>query len=470
MDRLALNGILLFLYYLTLFSVSFTYYQERRTAGGKPLYVSIPEWALKEGKVKELLAGLTRRSRILTCMFAAFSLYFYLPLPYKGVICAISVFLMFFIYSGINKKSRNSLLAIKKEEQWTIEAEEKGYQFDLSLSSGSRKKLPALLLLIPAAVQAGCIIASIRNNHTASIASNGFFMILLIILYIFWTKSPAVTYCDDTKINQLLNESRRYYIGKFIFLLAINDALVGVFLLFAGNLKGKSVYFTTAAFAFITVIILTLAIQSLVGLKEMKERVLKGKKKYSYNEDEFWKIGLLGASYNNPYDPAIFKANNSKGTSCGINMGNPKARLMAVVFFSALFLLLSYFFLYPWVLDVRHELTELTIDKQRISVTSPFYKEEVEIDRIQKVELLEKIPNGIRTFGTANGIYATGNYRLEGIGNCRMYIAARHKPFIVCYTENGVIIINDDEKEKTEKIYKELNSLLGEEISYDSQP
>lgn len=459
MGTIFLNGIYLYLYAITVFSFAFTYYHDKRLVNGRLLYVSIPAWVEQEEEVRNLIKLLTRRYIVIIISFTILSVYFALPVPYKGWVCIVGIFSYIGLFSYVTKSARKNLLKLKKEKQWIELKANIVHHFDLSLSTESGRKITYIYFLVPLLIQGVSIGICFNQNNRLQAFSSIFFIILLILLYTFLNRMPQKTYCEDTAINKAVNDNRRYYSGRMLFLFTLADAFLSIFLSLQTILPGRVTFFLGAVCFLIIAVFLFLAIESLSKMNKLKLNYLQGVKDYQYDEDDFWRYGLFGASYNNPADPAILKANNSNGMNYNINMGNPRARMISAAFLCLLILFLSYLFVYPWFLDRKHELVEMNIDGGQLSISGPFYNKEIDIDSIEKVDLLKEIPKGIRTFGSANGIYATGNYRLDGIGNCKMYIASRHMLYILCNTSSGIVIVNDDEESKTLEIYEQLSNL-----------
>lgn len=460
MEDLLVTAILLFIYYVIVFSVSYSYSQDAKLMNGCILYIRLPGWAAEDEKIAALISKLKKKYRIIFRSAMIISLYFYFPFPLKWLVCMISLFVFLSSCLYYTKAARLELMGIKKEKQWVVSAAAGTNRFDLTLSSLPRHEVGLLYFAAPFLLLVISGLLGSYQKEIPVIAADCFFFGLIIIGYIYLKKRPAKTYCEDTKTNKYINDNRVYYTGKFLLYLAADNSLLGLLLAGANYLSGRYAYYLGAAYIIMTCVLLYLAYECLNSMKKLQKEALKGREAYQQEEESSWSYGLLGAKYNNPNDPSILKSYNSKGTSYAVNMGNRKARLMVAAFIGMLALLFSYLFLYPWTLDLRHELVELKVSGNNIVIDSPFYKKSIDINTIEKAELLKEMPSGSRTFGTANGIYATGNYRLTGIGDCKMYVAVRHKLFIKCETTSGIIIINDDEKEKTEEFFGQLEHLL----------
>src|SRR5699024_5683410 len=108
---------------------------------------------------------------------------------------------------------------------------------------------------------------------------------------------------------------------------------------------------------------------------------------YYQNLDEAWRVGLFGAVYDNPTDPRTF-VTSPNGMQMIFNAAKPGYRYFILAVFMVLFILLGSIYGYPYYLDQRQELAELTLTTTTLRVDSPFYEQEWMIDSIKKVELV----------------------------------------------------------------------------------
>ena len=138
------------------------------------------------------------------------------------------------------------------------------------------------------------------------------------------------------------------------------------------------------------------------------------------------------------------------------NAAKPGYRYFILIIVGVIILFLGYIFGYPYYLDQRHELAELTLTKTTLCVDSPFYEDEWALESIEKVEWSDDLGGGVRVNGTDTGVYGKGHYRFDRYGDCEVYLASLHSGYIILSTQDGLFIINDDEEEKTKAIYEEL--------------
>ncbi len=93
---------------------------------------------------------------------------------------------------------------------------------------------------------------------------------------------------------------------------------------------------------------------------------------------------------------------------------------------------------------------------------SGLYGIELPYQSIDKVELLSEIPKiKLKTNGFSLGCVMKGNFKLEEVGYCKLYIKTLKAPFIkIVYYDTWIIFLNFADIEETKKIFSELKNRL----------
>ena len=85
------------------------------------------------------------------------------------------------------------------------------------------------------------------------------------------------------------------------------------------------------------------------------------------------------------------------------------------------------------------------------------YGVKIMMDNIYEIELVESMPTVLRrTNGFSAGGTLKGHFELKNIGRARLYVNTKKPPFIYIYTVDGLIIINQEDRESTEVLYRAL--------------
>lgn len=90
-------------------------------------------------------------------------------------------------------------------------------------------------------------------------------------------------------------------------------------------------------------------------------------------------------------------------------------------------------------------------------VISGNYGITIKDEDVKSIELIETMPKVLlRTGGSSNGKIKSGNFKLEGDVEVKLYLQSKEGPYIKIVTDKQDIYINNKDKEKIKKIYAEL--------------
>lgn len=91
-----------------------------------------------------------------------------------------------------------------------------------------------------------------------------------------------------------------------------------------------------------------------------------------------------------------------------------------------------------------------------------FYGIELPYQSIDKVELLSEIPKiELKTNGFSLGCVMKGNFKLDEVGNCKLYIKTLKAPFVkIVYNDTRIIFLNFADSGETKNVFTELNNKL----------
>ncbi|MDO4466454.1 MAG: SdpI family protein [Bacillota bacterium] len=130
-----------------------------------------------------------------------------------------------------------------------------------------------------------------------------------------------------------------------------------------------------------------------------------------------------------------------------------KYSIISVLFFIIIFLFVG---VSLFTGNVKYNCTERVIQIQ----ASQWKDYEIEYKDIQSIHLEKNVEAGIRTFGLGNLKVGMGDFRNDAYGDYIRYAYASCDEYIVIETKNNIVVINDQTEEKTEKLYKEIETHL----------
>ncbi|BCN30362.1 hypothetical protein bsdtb5_16570 [Anaeromicropila herbilytica] len=423
--------------------------------------VFVPDEKKRKMNIQEIITKFQQKLVSLRWIMLLTSVIFLLPIPmlYKIIYLVLTAFLpMYLLYKEANK-ARQSILRIKKEELWEISSE-KVVHIDLGLNEQiTEAMLPMGYFLIPILMQFLALSYDEWKGQGLSVLSiSSIFLLGMGVLgYFLLRRLPNKTYCDDHDKNRNVNEMQRYYYSLFLFYVVLMDAFIMLAVRVFEYATPKMLTFVWLGFIIVLTFLVFLAINSVSKYRNYKNNMLQSTTQYDNQAETYWKYTLLGSIYRNPYDTRLFIDSNNGMT---INMARPGAKIFFGAIFGGVFLLLSYYFIYPAWLDHNHKLVELSVNQEVVEVYGPMYSNQISIESIQNVDLITKLPHGTRTWGTGTFTYMTGNFKLDTYGKCRMYVASKHKAYVVITTDKGIVIVNDDEIAKTKAVYTQLKHML----------
>ena len=441
---------------LLLFVEAVFYYQSKSDAKYRErrlFLISIPAYAYESDEVVSLRRGYEKENLRNYMIITLFSL----PILFlSGLFNLIFMFIWFMILViGANlalRKYRRLLKELKIKKQWVV-TEDKKMHVDLKLTAYMENvKTNWWLLVIPLLINTCLAVVGFYYKQWVMGVMVLLMLLLLCIGSYFIAHLSNQTYTKDTNLNIQLNLARKQSYFMALWFLGCSDASfsLGLFLLDLSFELGLSCLS-------VSIVCMILMIIKILSFPRLKEQIihLHEDQFYYQNVDEAWRVGLFGAVYDNPTDPRTF-VSSPNGMQMTFNAAKPGYRYFILAVFMVLFILLGYIYGYPYYLDQRQELAELTLTTTTLRVDSPFYEHKWLIDSIEKVELVNDLGEGFRVNGTATGIYGKGHYHFDNYGDCEVYLATMHPTYIILYTEEGVFVVNDDEEEKTEVVYEQL--------------
>lgn len=95
--------------------------------------------------------------------------------------------------------------------------------------------------------------------------------------------------------------------------------------------------------------------------------------------------------------------------------------------------------------------------KENKIVISGNYGTTIKDEDVSSIEILETMPKILlRTGGSSNGRIKSGNFKLEGDVDAKLYLQSKEGPYIKIVTDKQDIYINNKDKAKIKELYDEL--------------
>lgn len=423
------------------------------------LLVSVPEKDYHSDEVQNIVSSYQKElfKRYLLTFITYIPLLFlskFYVLLYYLVIMWLNIMLINFAL----KKYRQQLLTLKQKNNWP-NIKSQTIKIDLKLSAlmeqkGFHYKKYLLVLLI------NCICLGCMLSFHSPLDQYPFLAIQFMILGggLYYIRNlPNKTYCEDTRINLAINTLKQNYISFCFFTLTLIDSLLCLFIqLF---LLDKLPFFLISVMLIIAFINIILVLQKSQQYQKQKTELLQNRQEYTIDDDDCWKIGLLGPSYYNEANPKTLLS-SPLGTQMIFNTAKPAYKAFVIGIWAVILTFLLWIFGYPYYLDLTHQLVDVTIENNAIIVDSPFYETAIPLETINDIEITDDLGKGVRTNGTDAIIYTHGHCTYDRYGDCLVYKANLHPCFLIIYGDNETYIINDDNVNDTKQLYHTIKEAI----------
>lgn len=432
------------------------------------LGVTLPKEALEQEEIQSMAREYKKKlNQCMICMILV-------GIPVHALMAAdLSVFmivymiwavLLYWIPSRLMKQANRKLYQLKCEKKWMV-GETKTVYVDTKASTLARTYplssyhflLSALMCLLPVFVSDS--VASYFKQEMAIIIfiTSLSTKIVFYLLYRGFFQGGNKVYSHDTKINQKCIGLRRNIYGSCLVILSYMDSISFVVMEWGMEKEEYVNGFTERMilFCIIQTLEVVFLLSCIIQMEKRKKEILsQDKTPILIDEDEYWK----GMYYNNPKDKRIFVQDRIFESNLTFNMGHPIGKAMAY----GLTILAAVSIIWPSILLFRmeHVPYQMKIKESSVSFTSGGYNLEVELEDIEKVTLLEKLPDKklARVNGGATDEYLLGKFRMEDIGNCYMYVYQEYPLILQVETEEMTVFFNSTDVEETKELYEELCS------------
>lgn len=257
--------------------------------------------------------------------------------------------------------------------------------------------------------------------------------------YRFIYRQKAETAGANADINAALTELRRDNWGICCLLTAWMTALYALcFLLFGAN--AAPLLISTFVYA---VALLYFVLKVEFRVRKLQQKLTEGSGKTLYtDDDDHWPFGLF---YFNPDDRHLI-VNQRTGIGTTMNLAKTSAKILTA---ATVLLILAM----PGLgfVMMHEEFTPVHLEASDIGLTATHTGTAYNIPfkEIESAELLEVLPEGTRTMGSAMATVLKGNFRFEGLGDCRLCLNPKVPPFIVVKTAERTYILGGSTREET---------------------
>lgn len=200
--------------------------------------------------------------------------------------------------------------------------------------------------------------------------------------------------------------------------------------------------------------IIILGINALTKKYMIEIRTLKKEKGWvsEYDDDKYWGAFF----YNNPNDSSMMVENrNGIGTTLNIGSKAGKAFFIGTLIFTLAILLFTF------ILFIKLDNASFSLNitnNATVKIDAPLYDIEFNLDDIESIDKISKLPNGVRTNGSSTSSTKLGNFKFKEYGQSKVYVHCKVNDIIVIKLKDKYVFINGENQEETERYYNILKS------------
>jgi uncharacterized membrane protein len=422
------------------------------------LGVTLPKAARQDSSVTELCRKfkITMSLYLLVTMLLAIPGYF---LKYSSSVflylttwLLLSLFITAVPYALYNRR----LKALKAQKSWYGEAA--GLTLvDINIAVMPKRKLSVFWFIPPVLIS----IVPIVYTALSPKAADEFLTLILVyslitatvILYWFLYRiiyrQKAETVDESSELAAALTQVRSYNWGKCWLLSAWLSGLfsIGFWLL---RQSGIGVLIISLTYSVIlTVIVLSAEFKT----RKVQQKLTEDSGKAIYtDDDDKWILGII---YCNPLDSHSI-VNRRVGIGATINIAKaPGIILIGICILSLLSMPLI------GLIMMRDETTPVTLlaEDTQLAASHVSTTYIISYSDIESAGLIDTLPSGSRTNGTAMDNVLKGSFNLKGIGPCRLCLDPRCAPYIEIKAAGRIYILGSSDSCDTLDIYNTLINL-----------
>lgn len=282
-------------------------------------------------------------------------------------------------------------------------------------------------------------------------------MLLIIVSNYLIRKLRTKVYSKNTEINAAINGMQKKNLAWILLLGGVSS---GIIIILTQLYTFQMIICSNVVFTLFIGVISIFQIGIIIFLYQRTRCYIEkisdmDEEKRIVDEDSYW---INGQIYYNPKDPKILVSKRI-GIGSSMNMGNPKSKVLSIIIGIFIAIVMIYSIGTIIVLDFSTPQISVTPLKE-VRIDYPMYNEKFKIGDINEIKLLEELPPTSKTNGVSTDEYARGYFTMKGYGQVKGYWYNDSSPYIVILLDKRVVVIGEDTKEGTLRLYEELRKQM----------
>ena len=421
-------------------------YALTRPKGDLIMGSTLPKAEFQNSEVLQIIKRFKKSNWIFILLSSIAIIPSYFGNSYPGfaiVYFIIYMVLVYFAFQANFYRYVVQIRALKRKNDWYIEKNKITY-VDTEVARLKNKMVIKQYWFIPTIIV--YLIAFALKVELFMIIQSLFTTILCYIFYIIFKNMRSKTYSKDAEINFACNQIERRVWSiiwtLFAFLYSLTSFL---------NITNEWLFLIIIFL--ITFIIIVAMIVGHTKIRDTQNKLLYAdENQIVQDEDEYWGMFI----YNNPNDPRVM-VDKRYGIGTTINFGSKKGKNIGwgTVIFVIIILVIS---IAP-IPILSNSNYSITINDNQACINAPLYGTKFDINQIQSIDIIDKIPGGMRTNGIDTGKSSLGHYNINGYGKSLLYIKNESHHVVVIKLNDEYVFINADSDEETDAYYNQLKQI-----------
>ena len=426
--------------------------------------VTIPFLELKNEKVLDITNKFKRENIILYIIaIIAFIPSFFFKFNSNQILYLFLWIGVFYEFSRrLFMKYNKKLMDLKRENNWLLPSK-RLITIDTEVTRLKDKMPVSVFWFIPSFIISLIPIVIVFNNikeygvSFGIAASNALIgNIIFLIMYRLYSKGKTEVISEDTSANIAYNKifKRTWTMGTIIAATVQSLGMLFTFIIFLNNINSAILFLLSVIIPSSIILIGIVYINN--KIREEQGKILNTCTNPIYTDnDEFWSKGV----YNNPNDRSVTVEDR---TCYGVtyNLGTKKGR--TIYYGSLIFAGIIVIGVTFNLMRFDHTKFDLDIVSNIVKISAPTYGTEFNINDIEEISMINKLPSGIRTNGVGASTYNLGNFSIKDYGQSKLYVYFENPNCISIKLKNNTyIFFNIKSNEETLKYYNELKNVLG---------
>ena len=462
-----MNIIFMILYWVILETLIFSAILFRKYQNHQILGVIFSIEDSKTKEVSEIVNSYKKDLSFISFVFLTLGVFMLFP-PVKAYADFFMLILMIFAILIIGfriKHSQEKLIALKLEKGW-IYPTSKTVLADLSSSREKGKSAVSIIysyiLFLLSFIPFIYLLFNDgeREEYPLIFSLIGpFIQILMVLMYKQALKSKSPVISENSEINKALsrtferiNTVSATFSGLVMFLFYMSFSAVIIFE------KNSAFIIAPVIFMICGILLIAMWRQKRVNnaeeyfMEKSKSELFSFNKDGIYEEENFWRWGF----YNNPNDKRLFVPKRISGMGWTINIARPFGKIFMML---TVMLIVGIIGVMTAFSVMEYDITKKDSD---IKISGVMYHTEFDAKNIVSVKKDADLPSNTRTNGYGGSSKSCGHFSVSGYGPSMFYIYNDVDEYIIIKLKNEDtknVFINEDTKEKTDKLYDYFKDL-----------